>query len=126
MTKKKQPEDVSPEEQDSSIDNAITALEADVYILSGQISRAIDGRLRQAVSNRRRHEHHCVLVLTTLGGDAHAAYLIARFLKRVYGRVTACVFGYCKSAGTLLALGCHEVAMGIQGELGPLDVQLSR
>ena len=51
--------------------------------------------------------------------------LIARFLRGVYESVTVCVFGYCKSAGTLLALGCHEVAMGLRGELGPLDVQVS-
>ncbi len=63
--------------------------------------------------------------MTTSGGDADAAYLIARFLRSTHESVTACVFGYCKSTGTLLALGCHEVAIGQRGELGPLDVQIS-
>ena len=59
-------------------------------------------------SRSRRHAR-CVLVLTTDGGHADAAYLIARFLRGTYESVTACVFGYCRRAGTLLALGCHEV-----------------
>ena len=90
----------------------------------GAISRATDARLRDVSERSRRHDR-CVLVLTTDGGDADAAYLIARFLRRTYESVTACVFGYCKSAGTLLALGCQEVGMGLRGELGPLDVQIS-
>lgn len=32
--------------------------------------------------------------------------------------------GFCKSAGTLVALGAHELLMSDHGELGPLDVQL--
>lgn len=104
---------------------AIAALNADVYYVTGTISRATDARIREEAERSRRHDR-CVLVLTTSGGDADAAYLIARFLRRTYESVTACVFGYCKSAGTLLALGCHEVAMGLRGELGPLDVQVSK
>ena len=34
------------------------------------------------------------------------------------------VSGFCKSAGTLVALGAHELTMSDHGELGPLDVQL--
>jgi hypothetical protein len=34
------------------------------------------------------------------------------------------VFGLCKSAGTLAALGADQIIMGEAGELGPLDVQL--
>ena len=34
--------------------------------------------------------------------------------------------GYCKSAGTLVALGAHELVIGDCGELGPLDVQMSK
>ena len=108
----------------AAIQIAAGALQADVYYLSGTISRDTDTHLR-AIAKRSRQHDRCVLVLTTSGGDADAAYLIARFLRGVYQHVTVCVFGYCKSAGTLLALGCHEIAMGLRGELGPLDVQLS-
>ena len=34
--------------------------------------------------------------------------------------------GYCKSAGTLIALGANEFVIGNCGELGPLDVQMSK
>ncbi len=112
------------DEQVAAIRSAAAALNADVYYVSGAISRATDVRLREEAERSRRRDR-CVLVLTTSGGDADAAYLITRFLRGTYEDVTACVFGYCKSAGTLLALGCHEVAMGLRGELGPLDVQIS-
>jgi len=36
------------------------------------------------------------------------------------------VFGYCKSAGTLIALGADEIVMSDFGELGPLDIQLEQ
>lgn len=112
------------DDQVAAIRSAAAALNADVYYLSGTLSRTTDSRIRELFKASRRH-NRCVLVLTTTGGDADAAYLIARFLRGVYESVTVCVFGYCKSAGTLLALGCHEVAMGLRGELGPLDVQVS-
>lgn len=112
------------DDQVATIRRAAAALNADVYYVSGTLSRTTDACLRDVSERSRRHDR-CVLVLTTGGGDADAAYLMARFLRGTYQRVTACVFGYCKSAGTLLALGCHEIAMGLRGELGPLDVQVS-
>ena len=124
MTDPRQQASPATDDQVAAIRSAAAALQADVYYLSGTLSRATDSRLREVSEQSRRHDR-CVLALTTSGGDADAAYLIARFLRRVYKRVTVCVFGYCKSAGTLLALGCHEVAMGLRGELGPLDVQVS-
>lgn len=108
----------------AAIRRAAEALGSDVFYLSGPINRATDERLRKAYDRSARVER-CILVLTTSGGDADASYLMARFLRRVYERVTVCVLGYCKSAGTLLALGGHEIAMGLRGELGPLDVQVS-
>jgi len=51
-------------------------------------------------------------------------FIIARSLKRFYKRFTLHVFGCCKSAGTLVALGADEVVMSAHAELGPLDVQL--
>ena len=33
---------------------------------------------------------------------------------------------YCKSAGTIIALGAHKIIMDTFSELGPLDVQLSK
>ena len=33
---------------------------------------------------------------------------------------------YCKSAGTLIAIGANELAIGDLGELGPLDLQVTK
>jgi Serine dehydrogenase proteinase len=68
------------------------------------------------------------LFLTTFGGDADAAYRIARFLQQSYtsGNLTLYIYSQCKSAGTLLAVAANELVMSDEGELGPLDVQLSK
>lgn len=66
------------------------------------------------------------LVLVTEGGDADPAYRIARCLQDHYDRFSLFVSGYCKSAGTLVALGAHELVIADCGELGPLDVQMSK
>jgi hypothetical protein len=70
--------------------------------------------------------HSCVVILATLGGDAGIAYRISRALQRKYrgGKVTIAIPWLCKSAGTLLCIGAHELLFGKNGELGPLDVQL--
>jgi hypothetical protein len=65
-------------------------------------------------------------MLTTNGGSADAAYRIARQLQSNYEKVTLFVHSVCKSAGTLVALGCHEVVMSDLAEMGPLDVQLAK
>ena len=77
--------------------------------------------MRENPSERRTK---VLLVLATLGGDADAAYRIARFLRRSYEHFTVFVPSLCKSAGTLLCVGAHEIVMSETGELGPLDVQV--
>jgi hypothetical protein len=62
--------------------------------------------------------------LLTSGGDADAAYQMARFLQRKYKKIILHVIANCKSAGTLLAIAANEIVMAETGELGPLDVQL--
>jgi hypothetical protein len=66
------------------------------------------------------------LFLMTGGGDADAAYLLARYLQDSYKKFTIIIPGPCKSAGTLIALGAHEIVMGVQGELGPVDAQMAK
>jgi hypothetical protein len=66
------------------------------------------------------------MILVTGGGDADAAYRIARCIQNHYQKFTVCISGICKSAGTLLALGAHELAFSENGELGPLDIQLAK
>ncbi len=52
--------------------------------------------------------------------------MIARHLQSHYEHFSLFVAGPCKSAGTLVALGAHELIFSDHGELGPLDVQLSK
>ena len=65
-------------------------------------------------------------ILVTEGGDADPSYRIAKYLQEYYRKFTCFVSGYCKSAGTLVALGANELVIGDCGELGPLDVQMSK
>ena len=67
-----------------------------------------------------------ILLLITLGGDPHAAFRIAQFLKTSYRRVIVFVPSLCKSAGTLICIGADEVSIAETGELGPLDVQVQK
>ena len=98
-------------------------LDADVILYNGVTHRAgADLLIKETASPRRRR--NVLLLLVTPGGDPDAAYRIARWLQRKYERFTLYVSGYCKSAGTLIAVGAHELVMSERGELGPLDVQM--
>ena len=79
-----------------------------------------------------------LLILATFGGDAHAAYRIARsfqkFHKTIQGpnnqptgnRFTVFLPSVCKSAGTILTLGADAVILSDMAEMGPIDVQLRK
>lgn len=97
---------------------------SDIFLLSGPLTRLTVERVYEACASAPGRSK-CLLVLTTLGGDADAAYIIARYLRRRYDHFTVYVFGLCKSAGTLLALGAEEIVMGERGELGPIDIQVT-
>ncbi|MHC5596451.1 MAG: SDH family Clp fold serine proteinase [Nostoc sp.] len=101
-----------------------TNLQADIFILSGEISEKTADLLIYQVRNVQERQDNVGLILTTFGGDADAAFRIMRFLQRKYEKITLYIFGYCKSAGTLMALGAHEIVMSDFGEFGPLDVQV--
>jgi hypothetical protein len=99
------------------------ALEADLFLYSGEIDRDLVETFIQEAESAPSREN-AVLILCTFGGNADAAYILARFLKRRYKKSILYIFGYCKSAGTIIALGADEIVMSRRGELGPLDVQL--
>ena len=116
-------EDGSTDSSTSGIMEAVSALNADVFYVSGTLDRGTADRLR--ASHDRSSHDECIVLLTTYGGDADAAYVMARFLAGRPNGFKAFITGRCKSAGTLLALGAREIVMGSRGELGPLDVQVS-
>lgn len=102
-----------------------TARKADVLMYNGAIGRSESDIVIDRCASRKRRKT-VFLILTTSGGNPHAAFRIARCLQHHYERFIAFVPGYCKSAGTLLALGAHELVMSPHAELGPLDIQVSR
>jgi hypothetical protein len=98
-------------------------MNADLLFYNAPIERHFDQRVIE-LCNARRRRPNVIMFLITEGGNADAAYRIAACLQNKYQRFTLCVPGFCKSAGTLIALGAHQIAMSDQGENGPLDVQL--
>jgi len=63
------------------------------------------------------------LWLDSPGGDAHAAYKLALYLRSRFEHVHVVIPDYAKSAATLLALVGESIYMGPSAELGPLDMQ---
>ena len=100
-------------------------LGADVIIFNSPIYAPYDKHLFTLCKGQERREN-CALFLCTSGGDADVAYRIARCLQQKYKKVIVYVCGMCKSAGTIIAIGAHEIVMTEVGELGPLDVQLGK
>jgi hypothetical protein len=98
----------------------------DYYFFNESISRDSAQAFTNLV-NGQDNAKNGILFLITAGGDPDAAYLIARCMQRHYpeGFEVAVPF-YCKSAGTLIAIGASAIALADGGELGPLDVQLQR
>jgi hypothetical protein len=100
-------------------------LDADLLFYNAPVERHFDQRVIELCNSRRRRKN-VALFLITSGGDADAAYRIAACLQNKYAQFLLFVPGYCKSAGTLVALGAHQVIISDHGENGPLDVQLVR
>ncbi len=65
-----------------------------------------------------------ILILHTPGGMAEAAQTIVDYLRSKFTAISALVPTYAMSAGTMIALGCDNIIMGRQSQLGPTDPQL--
>ncbi len=105
-----------------------TAADSDVLLYVGEINISSARKLVDLVNKREGRRRHVLFILGTNGGDANAAYKIARCLQHAYekGDFTIAVYGDCKSAGTLVAIAAKSIVMCQHGELGPLDVQLQK
>ncbi|MBI3492251.1 MAG: hypothetical protein HY047_10790 [Acidobacteria bacterium] len=89
--------------------NAVAdATNADVLLVNSPIARPLDLTVLRMCRQHQRREN-VLLVLITEGGDPDPAYRLARCLQDNYRRFSLFVSGYCKSAGTLVALGAHEL-----------------
>ena len=66
-----------------------------------------------------------LLILHTPGGSAEAAETIVEYLRSKFpAGIDVAIPTYAMSAGTMIALGCDNIIMGRQSQLGPTDPQL--
>ena len=77
------------------------------------------------MKNNKIHDE-CTFILSTYGGDPNAGYRIARALAHTYNSFDVLVPFVCKSAGTLICVGANSLIIGDRGELGPLDIQITK
>ena len=116
----------NPEEYLTKVaDSVADARNADVALYNGALYQGRDTEIIFQCTQRNRRDN-VLVILVTGGGDADVAYRIARCFQMQYERFTLFVSGLCKSAGTLVAVGAHELIMSDYGELGPLDVQMPK
>ena len=108
-----------------TIAEAVREFDSDVVFYNGPIERPHDEKFIDVIHDNKQKEK-ILLILVTSGGDPHAAYRMARYLQESYDHITVFVSGSCKSAGTLIAIGAHELVFSRHGELGPLDVQMAK
>ena len=100
-------------------------IDTDIIFYTGPILRPYDAQFIDLCSKQTRRKN-ALLFLCSQGGDADAAYRLARCLQRKYETFTVVIGGWCKSAGTLLAIGANSIVMTDLAEFGPLDVQMGR
>jgi hypothetical protein len=99
--------------------------DTDFLLLTGNIERGYDDKLLDMLEGMSRRSN-VLLLLCTHGGNPDAAYRMARGLQNGYKKFTVLIAGRCKSAGTLMILGAHEIVMTVHAELGPLDIQMGK
>src|SRR5205809_739738 len=93
----------------------VAASDTDILIFNASIDRPRDRRIIN-LRNTRTCKPNLFMILVTKGGDPDVAYRIARSIQNHYEKFTVCVSGICKSAGTLVLLGAHELAFSDHGE----------
>jgi Serine dehydrogenase proteinase len=123
---KKKPDEGPPPWSDAA-QTVADETKSDIYLFSGTTGTPADYQFNALVQDSKSRPN-AMLLLTTYGGNPHAAYRMARCLQRAYpnGKVTVFVDSICKSAGTLIAVGADEIVMSDWAELGPLDIQVPK
>ncbi|MGK2287310.1 hypothetical protein [Pedomonas sp. V897] len=105
-------------------DTVAEQLQSDIILINSPMEPGLDDRLRKQLPKERPAYPNVIVILVTSGGIADCAYSSARILQDYYDQFTVCISGWCKSAGTLFAIGAHKLIFGEEGQLGPLDVQV--
>lgn len=104
----------------------LTDYDGDIFFYYGPIDREGYNQISAIYESKHNKKKKCCLVLVTYGGDPDAAYRIARATNHHYEEFEVLIPDICKSAGTLLCIGASRLIFGDRGELGPLDIQLSK
>ncbi|SHJ24207.1 Serine dehydrogenase proteinase [Malonomonas rubra DSM 5091] len=103
--------------------------DGDVYLYFGSVSKAgynqLSALYEQKEKNQAKSKKACLILITT-GGDPNAGYRIARATNHHYEDFEILIPDICKSAGTLICIGAKKLIFGDRGELGPLDIQISK
>jgi Serine dehydrogenase proteinase len=100
-------------------------IDSDFYLFSDSIYDRQADDFIEAVRGVKKRRKNGSLVLCSNGGTADAAFQVARCIKKNYKKFFLYVFGNCKSAATLVAVGANDIVMSDCGQFGPLDVQLA-
>lgn len=89
------------------------------------VSQIITNPQFQEQRNQFPHPDNLDVIVDSFGGDADAAYHIAKLLDSQFtGTITYIVPRFAKSAATLLICGGNRIIMSETSELGPLDPQI--
>ena len=111
----------------AAVDAAKKESDADIMVYCGLIDFDGWSRTYRCIQARKVKRDNVSLFITTSGGSPDSAFRIAAFMKQSYkGKFRLVVDWYCKSAGTLLAVGADELVISDIAELGPVDVQLKK
>lgn len=109
-------------ENNNEIQN--TKENTDIFLINSGIDNGTFERLVRELQKIKNKKENIFLSLVTYGGDPDAAFRIVSAIKYFYpNRFSLGIYGPCKSAGTLIAMGADRIIMGPFGEFGPLDVQ---
>jgi hypothetical protein len=106
----------------------VSKYDGDVILYFGGITREGYGKISDILEKKTKKSNKICLIIGTLGGNPDAAFRIARAIKHHYKKkhFDILIPDMCKSAGTLLCIGADSIIIGDRGELGPLDIQLSK
>jgi hypothetical protein len=107
----------------NAVATASEQYDADIFFYSGEINDGAFGSLAGEIA-KVKCRPNSVLILVTHGGQANPGYQIARLFQKTYTQFILYAPSFCKSAGTIIALGANRLLMDAFSELGPLDVQL--
>ena len=116
----------SDDEIKAAIKSYLAEGKTDLFVFSGPIDLASADQLIDLIIEKPQRQPRASLFLTTYGGDMHSAYRMTRCLRAAYDNLVILIVGPCKSAGTLVAIGATQLAFARTGELGPIDVQMTK